>query len=88
MCIRDRISAVETLVKSDFKPKRTIILSIGHDEESDGKHGAQHLSAELEKRFGRGGIGMIVDEGTPLLSSADLAMVFLSPCQLWLSVAL
>ena len=65
------ISAVETLVKSDFKPKRTIILSIGHDEESDGKHGAQHLSAELERRFGPGGIGMIVDEGTPLLSSVD-----------------
>lgn len=65
------ISAVETLVTSDFKPKRTIILSFGYDEESDGRHGAQHLSAELEKRYGPGGIGMIVDEGTALLSSID-----------------
>jgi len=40
------LEAVSTLLKSGYKPERTIYLGFGHDEEVSGRHGA-HAIADL-----------------------------------------
>ncbi|KAF2830316.1 vacuolar carboxypeptidase-like protein Cps1 [Ophiobolus disseminans] len=57
------LSAVEALIEADFKPKRTLILSFGFDEEISGREGAQSLAEFLLQRYGHGAIAAIVDEG-------------------------
>lgn len=44
------LEAVEHLVKAGFKPKRTIILAFGHDEEVSGHHGAKNIVAHLKQK--------------------------------------
>jgi Gly-Xaa carboxypeptidase len=66
-CKNQLIAAMETLellLEADFQPKRTILLSFGFDEECSGLRGAAHLSAFLQKRYGKDGIAVIVDEGS------------------------
>ena len=53
------LSALDSLAKSHWQPKRTILVSLGFDEESDGRQGAQELSREIQTRYGRNGIAMI-----------------------------
>lgn len=57
------MEAMELFIKYDFKPKRTIILSFGFDEESNGRRGAGSLAPRLLNRYGKDGIAAIVDEG-------------------------
>lgn len=65
------MSSVESLLESGFQPKRTILLAFGFDEESNGQQGAQHIAKFLEKKYGTFSVGMIVDEGQPVVSPAD-----------------
>lgn len=65
------LSSVEGLLSKDWKPKRTIMLSFGFDEESSGRQGAAWLAARIEEIWGRDSIAMIVDEGNPVLSATD-----------------
>jgi len=57
------LSVMEDLLSQHWRPKRTIILGFGFDEETGGVRGASYLAAELEKRYGKEGIVMIMDEG-------------------------
>ncbi|KAJ3187999.1 hypothetical protein HDU85_006392 [Gaertneriomyces sp. JEL0708] len=57
------LEAVEILVKANFEPNRTVVLGFGFDEEVGGDRGARHISAYLEKTYGRDGFAAIVDEG-------------------------
>ncbi|KAF9552726.1 carboxypeptidase S [Agrocybe pediades] len=57
------LTAVEHLLASNWSPKRTIVLSFGQDEEISGPRGANNIAKHLESIWGKGGIGMIVDEG-------------------------
>ncbi|KDR84553.1 hypothetical protein GALMADRAFT_262764 [Galerina marginata CBS 339.88] len=57
------LTAVEHLVSSGWKPQRTIILAFGQDEEISGPRGANNIGKYLEEKYGKNGIGMIVDEG-------------------------
>ena len=57
------METVELLLAADFKPKRTIIMSFGFDEEISGRQGAGHLSKFLIDRYGEDSIAAIVDEG-------------------------
>ncbi|KAH8591017.1 hypothetical protein B0O99DRAFT_520430 [Bisporella sp. PMI_857] len=57
------LEAVELLLKADFKPTRTLILSFGFDEESGGVNSAGHLARAVEARYGQDSIAVIVDEG-------------------------
>lgn len=66
------LSAVESLLESNFTPQRTVILSFGQDEETHGTRGAKHIAAELERRYGRDSVALIVDEGIPVLAPTDL----------------
>jgi Gly-Xaa carboxypeptidase len=51
------------LLAANFKPKRTVLLSFGFDEETFGYHGAGNLSAVLHERYGDDGLAVVVDEG-------------------------
>lgn len=53
------LSSIESLLQSGFKPRRTVILSYGFDEESDGHQGASHIARFLEDRYGPQSIAMI-----------------------------
>lgn len=59
------MEAVERLVKSGYRPKRTIYLSFGHDEEIGGANGAGKVAAHLKEQ----GIQMAwsLDEGSMIL---------------------
>ena len=57
------LSVVENLLEQKWQPKRTIILAFGYDEETGGVRGATIMAQELEKRYGKHGVAMVMDEG-------------------------
>jgi len=59
------LEAVESLLTSGFRPRRTVILGFGHDEEIDGDRGAFAIGDVLKQR----GIELeyLLDEGTPIV---------------------
>ncbi|KAI0443599.1 peptidase family M20/M25/M40 [Xylaria telfairii] len=63
------LEAVELLIDAGFKPKRTIILSFGFDEEISGREGASHLAKALLDRYGKDGAAVIIDEGGGIASA-------------------
>jgi Gly-Xaa carboxypeptidase len=57
------LETVELLLNAGFKPKRSVVLPFGFDEEISGREGAGHLAPFLHERYGDNGIAAIVDEG-------------------------
>lgn len=57
------MESMELFLKAGFKPKRTIVLSFGFDEEISGREGAGSLAPYLLDRYGENGLAAIVDEG-------------------------
>lgn len=55
--------ALDELLKRGFKPKRTIIVALGFDEETSGNQGATAINEYLIEKYGEKSIFMIVDEG-------------------------
>ncbi|EJS43212.1 cps1p [Saccharomyces arboricola H-6] len=55
--------AVEQLLIDGFKPKRTVVMSLGFDEEASGILGASSLASFLHERYGDDSIYSIIDEG-------------------------
>lgn len=53
------LSAVETLAQSKFRPKRTVLMGFGFDEEVGGDQGAAHMSRFLEERYGQNSLALI-----------------------------
>jgi carboxypeptidase PM20D1 len=58
------LEAAELLAKSGFRPKRTIYLAFGHDEEVSGQRGAKAIAALLASRGVR--LDFVLDEGLPI----------------------
>ena len=56
-----QFEAVEALIKSGFKPRRTIYFVYGHDEEVGGKLGAQAIVALFKQRGLK--LEFVLDEG-------------------------
>ena len=56
-----QLEAVEALLASGFKPRRTVYLVFGHDEEVGGQRGAVHIVALLKQRGVR--LDFVIDEG-------------------------
>ena len=46
-----------------YRPRRSLYLALGHDEEIGGWQGAKNISAWLEKRLGRNAFEFMWDEG-------------------------
>jgi carboxypeptidase PM20D1 len=45
-----QLEAIESLLAQGFKPRRTLMLALGHDEEIGGKGGAKKVAEELKAR--------------------------------------
>ncbi|RJE22664.1 Carboxypeptidase [Aspergillus sclerotialis] len=58
------IESLDLLIESGFKPKRTVILAFGCDEEISGENCAKPISNLLHDRYGDNGIYLIMDEGS------------------------
>ncbi len=56
-----QLQAVEQLLQSGFKPRRTIYLVYGHDEEVGGQRGAVPIVALLKQRGAK--LAFVLDEG-------------------------
>lgn len=59
------LEAIEMHLENGFKPKRTIYLAFGQDEEVMGSEGMEHVVAVLKSR-GVKKIALVLDEGLPL----------------------
>ncbi|KZV72179.1 Zn-dependent exopeptidase [Peniophora sp. CONT] len=57
------LTTVETLLKHEFQPKRSVILAFGIDEESGGLQGAGAIAKYLLNTYGADSMAIIVDEG-------------------------
>src|SRR3954447_13584405 len=60
------LEAVESLVAGVFRPRRTVLLAFGHDEEVGGRRGARAIAALLERRGVR--LEFVLDEGGAITS--------------------
>lgn len=65
------MEAIEQLLRDDYKPKRTVLLSFGFDEESSGPLGAKNLAAFIRERYGDDSIFSIIDEGAGVAPLGD-----------------
>jgi len=61
------LEAVEGLLKNGFRPKRTVYLAFGHDEEVDGSEGAREIAKLLKSRGVKA--EWILDEGGMVISA-------------------
>ncbi|KAF8310548.1 carboxypeptidase S [Clavulina sp. PMI_390] len=57
------LASFESLLEVGFKPRRTIVLASGIDEEAGGEFGAGQLGVYLEETYGIDSFAMLVDEG-------------------------
>lgn len=73
------MESIDLLIDQNFKPKRSIILAFGFDEESSGKHGAKHMGVYLEKKYGKNSVYAIVDEGLGLMPNPNSGMIMALP---------
>jgi carboxypeptidase PM20D1 len=55
------LEAAEMLLAEGFRPRRTVLLAYGHDEEVGGRHGAAAVAALLRERGVE--LEMVLDEG-------------------------
>lgn len=60
--------AVEGLIKTGYKPERTLLLAFGHDEELGGVHGAREIAALLAERGVR--LAAVGDEGGAIMNAS------------------
>ncbi|MDF7815288.1 M20 family peptidase [Hymenobacter sp. YC55] len=59
-----QLEAVEYLLRTNYQPRRTVLLAFGHDEETHGKLGAAALADLLGRRYQqRPALEMVLDEG-------------------------
>ncbi len=74
------MEAAEYLVREGFRPRRTIYLAFGHDEEVGGPQGARVIARTLGDR-GVDSFAMVLDEGgfiseqSPLRNGGKLAVI-------------
>lgn len=64
------LEAVEQLLEAGYAPERTVILAFGFDEEISGYQGAKHIAKSLERRYGEGGVALLMDEGLGIVRSS------------------
>ena len=55
------LEAVEYLLRTNYQPRRTVLLAFGHDEETSGLRGAAALAARLRQQHPQ--LELVLDEG-------------------------
>ncbi|KAF9245259.1 hypothetical protein BU15DRAFT_85602 [Melanogaster broomeanus] len=68
---------VDSLLRSGFRPSRTLVLAYGFDEEAKGTEGAGNIAAYLEETYGRNSFAVILDEGGRFSKDGDV--IFANP---------
>ncbi|KAH8103886.1 carboxypeptidase S [Cristinia sonorae] len=68
------LTAVESLIAKGFKPKRTVVLAYGIDEERGGIEGGPAIRDHLIKTYGTYGFSILVDEGGDLEVRDNIAI--------------
>ncbi|KAI1304129.1 N-fatty-acyl-amino acid synthase/hydrolase PM20D1.2 [Halotydeus destructor] len=63
------LEAMEHSLATGFRPRRTIYMAFGHDEEASGIEGAQAMAKVLEQRLGQDGLLYLLDEGALIVNS-------------------
>lgn len=69
------LHALEVLLGQGFTPKRSLYVSLGFDEESNGIHGATYLAKHLEEKLGPNSIYSVVDEGFGISKISDNLLI-------------
>jgi acetylornithine deacetylase/succinyl-diaminopimelate desuccinylase-like protein len=69
--------AVELLARASFQPERTVLISLGFDEESAGTGGAGSIVAVILERYVPKSIATVIDEGSSI--SGIWGLTFASP---------
>ncbi|ODV83918.1 hypothetical protein CANARDRAFT_9207 [[Candida] arabinofermentans NRRL YB-2248] len=59
------LGAMEQVLASGYKLKRTVTLTFGFDEEINGYRGAKHNAEFLIDRYGEKNVYQVIDEGSP-----------------------
>ncbi|KIJ65717.1 hypothetical protein HYDPIDRAFT_39633 [Hydnomerulius pinastri MD-312] len=72
-----QLVTVDSLLKSGFRPARTLVLAFGFDEEAKGTEGAGSIATYLEETYGRDGFALILDEGGGCEKDGDV--IFANP---------
>ncbi|CAO1618277.1 unnamed protein product [Jaminaea pallidilutea] len=67
------LSSIDSLVAAKFEPKRTILVSLGYDEEAKGLYGGQYLGKKINELYGNDSVALIVDEGNPTLPADEMS---------------
>ncbi len=67
------LEAIETLIRDGYKPRHTVYLAFGHDEEIGGEQGAQVLRDTLVAR-GLKEAALVLDEGGAIADGAMLGV--------------
>ncbi|CAN3375152.1 hypothetical protein DIURU_005410 [Diutina rugosa] len=73
------LQSLSILIERGYKPKRTILVSFGFDEESSGYHGAAYLAKEIERRYGKDSLFAIIDEGSAILNDPLSGQIVAAP---------
>lgn len=63
------LESVEELLRAEYSPRRTVLLSFGFDEEISGLQGAGKIAQHLAQRYPNNGIAAVVDEGSGVVRS-------------------
>ncbi|KAJ7634095.1 hypothetical protein DFH06DRAFT_1100558 [Mycena polygramma] len=74
-----QLISVETLLGQGFKPRRTIVLAFGIDEESAGTQGAGKIALYLEETYGPDSFALLLDEGEGYGANVHDGLIFASP---------
>ncbi|KAJ7876836.1 hypothetical protein B0H13DRAFT_1632025 [Mycena leptocephala] len=74
-----QLTAVDSLLRQGFKPRRTIVLAFGIDEESAGTEGAGKIAVYLEETYGRDSFAFLLDEGDGYGENVRDGLIFASP---------
>lgn len=72
------LESMDILMKSGFKPKRSVILAFGCDEEISSENCGRPISEFLFDRYGQDGLYLVIDEGSVSLQrefNTSFAMV-------------
>lgn len=76
------LEAIEMLLKENFKPKRTVYLAFGHDEEIGGQNGAKKIAEYLESQHVNAEFildeGMVITKGIVPGIKPDVALIGIS----------
>ena len=70
-CVVAILEALEDLLVGKWKPRRTLFVCFGHDEEAQGTEGALHAARWLadERNIGPQGLEFMLDEGLFIISA-------------------